>query len=251
MGSSPQKKLVTDKLFYKIGEVSNIAEVEPHVLRYWESEFSFLKPRKNKTGQRVYSRKDVEQVLKVRDLLYKEKVVGCFFAPARFVTHISGKVFKHGTIEPSKGAFAHAVNDLIYNTTNVDLHIPERGLESEDHFRRQGPKILFFGQIAEGVQIGSKPRVVPDHLGYGDASVTPDHGHDKGCPGALGSDHDNGAFFKLDRHGGCLLWLMVTDIEMKISNIYATGSDNLNWLLILIILFLTQELSRRCLPILE
>jgi DNA-binding transcriptional MerR regulator len=73
MGSSPQKKLSTDKLFYKIGEVSGIAEVEPHVLRYWESEFPFLKPRKNKTGQRVYSRKDVEQVLKIRDLLYKEK----------------------------------------------------------------------------------------------------------------------------------------------------------------------------------
>ncbi len=73
MGSSPHKKLNTDKLFYKIGEVSNIAEVEPHVLRYWESEFSFLKPRKNKTGQRVYSRKDMELVLKIRDLLYKEK----------------------------------------------------------------------------------------------------------------------------------------------------------------------------------
>jgi len=73
MGSSPQKKLNTDKLFYKIGEVSGIAEVEAHVLRYWESEFSFLKPRKNKTGQRVYSRQDVEQVLKIRDLLYKEK----------------------------------------------------------------------------------------------------------------------------------------------------------------------------------
>ena len=73
MGSTPQNKFTTDKLFYKIGEVSSIAEVEPHVLRYWESEFSFLKPRKNKTGQRVYSRKDVEQVLKIRDLLYKEK----------------------------------------------------------------------------------------------------------------------------------------------------------------------------------
>ncbi len=73
MGSSPQKKLNTEKLFYKIGEVSGIAEVEAHVLRYWESEFSFLKPRKNKTGQRVYTRKDVEQVLKIRDLLYKEK----------------------------------------------------------------------------------------------------------------------------------------------------------------------------------
>jgi DNA-binding transcriptional MerR regulator len=73
MGSSPRKKANLDRLFYKIGEVSEIADIEPHVLRYWESEFPFLKPRKNKTGQRVYTRKDLELVLQVKDLLYKEK----------------------------------------------------------------------------------------------------------------------------------------------------------------------------------
>lgn len=73
MGSSPRKKVNLERLFYKIGEVSEIADIEPHVLRYWESEFPFLKPRKNKTGQRVYTRKDLEMVLQVKDLLYKEK----------------------------------------------------------------------------------------------------------------------------------------------------------------------------------
>jgi DNA-binding transcriptional MerR regulator len=73
MGASPRKKISTDRLFYKIGEISNIAEIEPHVLRYWESEFPFLKPRKNKTGQRVYTRKDLELVLQIKNLLYKEQ----------------------------------------------------------------------------------------------------------------------------------------------------------------------------------
>ena len=48
---------IPDKLFYKIGEVSRIADIEPYVLRYWETEFPFLKPRKNKSGQRVYVKK--------------------------------------------------------------------------------------------------------------------------------------------------------------------------------------------------
>lgn len=73
MGTVSRKKINTDKLFYKIGEVSDIAALEPHVLRYWESEFPFLKPRKNKTGQRVYTRKDMELVLQIKNLLYKEK----------------------------------------------------------------------------------------------------------------------------------------------------------------------------------
>jgi DNA-binding transcriptional MerR regulator len=67
------KKTFPDKLFYKIGEVSRIAKVEPYVLRYWETEFPFLKPRKNKSGQRVYIRKDLEQILAVKGLLYEDK----------------------------------------------------------------------------------------------------------------------------------------------------------------------------------
>jgi len=73
MSASVGKKINPGKLFYKIGEISGIAEIEPHVLRYWESEFSFLKPRKNKTGQRVYTAKDLDIVLQIKDLLYKEK----------------------------------------------------------------------------------------------------------------------------------------------------------------------------------
>jgi DNA-binding transcriptional MerR regulator len=62
-----------DKLFYKIGEVSKIVGVEPYVLRYWETEFTFLKPRKNKSGQRVYIKRDVELLLKIKRLLYQER----------------------------------------------------------------------------------------------------------------------------------------------------------------------------------
>src|SRR4030042_3721429 len=62
-----------DKLFYKIGEVSKIIDVEPYVLRYWETEFSFLKPRKTKSGQRIYIKKDVELLLKIKRLLYQER----------------------------------------------------------------------------------------------------------------------------------------------------------------------------------
>ena len=64
------KMVVPDKLFFKIGEVCELAGVEPFVLRYWETEFPSLAPQKGKTGHRVYRRKDVEMVLKIRNLLY-------------------------------------------------------------------------------------------------------------------------------------------------------------------------------------
>jgi DNA-binding transcriptional MerR regulator len=67
------RKAIPDKLFYKIGEVSKIAGVEPYVLRYWESEFPFLKPRKSKSGQRIYVKKDLELILQIRDMLYNER----------------------------------------------------------------------------------------------------------------------------------------------------------------------------------
>lgn len=64
---------IPDKLFFKIGEVAEIAGVEQHVLRYWEDEFENLKPNKNRSGQRLYQRKDVEMVLEIQRLLYQEK----------------------------------------------------------------------------------------------------------------------------------------------------------------------------------
>ncbi|MBN4050118.1 MerR family transcriptional regulator [Desulfobulbus sp. AH-315-M07] len=59
-----------DKLYFRIGEVANIVGVEPHVLRYWETEFRSIRPEKSRKGQRVYSRRDVDTLLKVKDLLY-------------------------------------------------------------------------------------------------------------------------------------------------------------------------------------
>jgi len=62
-----------EKLFYKIGEVAEVAGVRTSVLRFWESEFSFLKPVKSSSGQRLYSKNEVDLVLQVRNLLYDEK----------------------------------------------------------------------------------------------------------------------------------------------------------------------------------
>lgn len=64
---------IPEKLFFRIGEVCELIKVQPHVLRYWETEFPMLAPQKNRAGQRVYRRKDVEMVLRIRDLLYEEK----------------------------------------------------------------------------------------------------------------------------------------------------------------------------------
>jgi DNA-binding transcriptional MerR regulator len=61
------------KLFYKIGEVSRITKLEPYVLRYWETEFVFLRPRKGQSKQRMYQKKDIEILLEIKRLLYHER----------------------------------------------------------------------------------------------------------------------------------------------------------------------------------
>src|SRR5215472_10296432 len=60
------------KLYFRIGEVAELVGVEPHVPRYWEREFRTIRPTKSAKGQRVYSRRDVENLVRVRELLYKE-----------------------------------------------------------------------------------------------------------------------------------------------------------------------------------
>ena len=61
------------KLFYKINEVSAICGVKPHVLRYWETEFSSLTPKKGSNDQRVYKQEDIDTLLKIKKLLYDDK----------------------------------------------------------------------------------------------------------------------------------------------------------------------------------
>ena len=63
---------IPDKLYFKIGEVADIAGVKPHVLRYWESEFSAIRPTKSRSKQRLYRQQDIELILRLKDLLYNQ-----------------------------------------------------------------------------------------------------------------------------------------------------------------------------------
>jgi DNA-binding transcriptional MerR regulator len=68
-----QKPDIPDKLYFRIGEVSRLLDVEPFVLRFWETEFPALAPKKSDTGQRLFRRKDVELLLLIKHLLYEKK----------------------------------------------------------------------------------------------------------------------------------------------------------------------------------
>src|SRR5690348_18417778 len=64
--------IIPDKLYFRIGEVAELCDLPTYVLRFWETEFPQLKPTKSSTGQRMYRRTDVDNVLKIRRLLYQE-----------------------------------------------------------------------------------------------------------------------------------------------------------------------------------
>ena len=64
---------IPDKLYFRIGDVARIADIKPYVLRFWETEFGGLGPKKSGTGHRLYRRKDVELVLEIKRLLYEQR----------------------------------------------------------------------------------------------------------------------------------------------------------------------------------
>lgn len=64
--------IIPDKLYFRIGEVAELCELPTYVLRFWETEFPQLRPTKSSTGQRMYRRRDVDNVLRIRKLLYEE-----------------------------------------------------------------------------------------------------------------------------------------------------------------------------------
>jgi len=67
------KDITIKKLYYSIGEVSDMTQLKPYVLRYWESEFSELKPTKNRAGKRIYRLSDIELINQIKNLLYTEQ----------------------------------------------------------------------------------------------------------------------------------------------------------------------------------
>jgi DNA-binding transcriptional MerR regulator len=70
---NPAKQEIPDKLYFRIGDVSRLAGIKPYVLRYWETEFPAISPKKSGTNQRLYRRKDVELILEIKHLLYEKR----------------------------------------------------------------------------------------------------------------------------------------------------------------------------------
>jgi DNA-binding transcriptional MerR regulator len=95
-------KKIPNKLFFKIGEVCEITDTQPYVLRYWESEFPALAPAKNSSGQRIYRRRDIETVLRIKQLLYDEgfTIAG---AKKRLESEMQGRVDSPQPTPPPAG----------------------------------------------------------------------------------------------------------------------------------------------------
>jgi DNA-binding transcriptional MerR regulator len=98
--------IVPEKLYFRIGEVSTLFHLPAYVLRFWETEFPMLKPVKSSTGQRMYRRKDVEAVLRIKKLLYEE---GFTIAGARQQLRSESKVEKNQAPLPFP---THSASDL-------------------------------------------------------------------------------------------------------------------------------------------
>src|SRR5882762_3305067 len=98
---SPELTEIPDKLYFRIGEVSDLVGVEPYVLRYWETEFPSVGPKKSDTGHRMYRRKEVELLLKIKYLLYDKKFT---IEGARQYLNSEAKMSKRKSLEKSEQA---------------------------------------------------------------------------------------------------------------------------------------------------
>ena len=121
MGAQP----IPQKLYYRIGEVAEIAGVKPHVLRYWETEFGFLSPQKNEGNQRLYTPKDLEKVLLIRKLLYEERftVEG---AKRRF-----REEWRRSLLNSNRPTGANCIRQLTGNGERTGKHPRRRGRGNE------------------------------------------------------------------------------------------------------------------------
>ena len=99
----PARRDIPNKLFFKIGQVCELTDTQPYVLRYWESEFPALAPAKNSSGQRIYRRRDIETVLRIKQLLYDEgfTIAG---AKKRLETELAGRQETPAPVEIAEGS---------------------------------------------------------------------------------------------------------------------------------------------------
>lgn len=129
---------IPEKLFFKIGEVCELAGVQAHVLRYWESEFPMLAPQKNRAGQRVYRKRDVEMALRIKELLYEDQytIAG---AKKRLTNDLrgGGKLKVVGAEEESQSENGSASDDeVLQAATNYPRTVAPRTAEEKQGLKQ-------------------------------------------------------------------------------------------------------------------
>ena len=113
--------------FFSIGDVCQLTDLKPHVLRYWESQFRFLNPAKNRSGNRVYQRREIELIMLVKHLLYTEK-----FTIEGARKRIE-EYRKSGALKPSaRQALAHETIDDLTGQLSTILDILDGKIPVED-----------------------------------------------------------------------------------------------------------------------
>jgi DNA-binding transcriptional MerR regulator len=133
------------KLYFRIGEVAELVGVEPHVLRYWEREFRSIRPTKSAKGQRVYSRRDVENLMRVRELLYQE---GFTIAGAKKKLHRAADADPRtgDVMDPRPGVAVESepapASDRTEAISAVQDAVPESGATTAPAARRERDELL-------------------------------------------------------------------------------------------------------------
>jgi|SRR5580692_988370 DNA-binding transcriptional MerR regulator len=115
---------IPDKLYFRIGDVARLAGIKPYVLRFWETEFPALGPKKSGTGHRLYRRKDVEMVLEIKRLLYEQRftIEGARkFLETRAKTQASAAAAKPSKKRTAKAASATAPGTTASGKAQADL----------------------------------------------------------------------------------------------------------------------------------
>lgn len=105
---------IPDKMAFKIGEVADILDIKTYVLRYWETEFEALKPKKSSHNQRMYTRKDVETALFIKKLLYRDRfsIEGARKALKKVKTEVKVEVRKDKALMDTNATFKEAIVDI-------------------------------------------------------------------------------------------------------------------------------------------
>jgi len=152
---------IPEKLFFKIGEVCDIVGIQAHVLRYWESEFPMLAPQKNRAGQRTYRKRDVEMVLRIKELLYDEMytIPG---ARKRLASDMRGaSKLKVVTPEMTGTASASANASLVSTVTTspvAPLPAPINETHATDELPSQLPALASHDTIETQTSLNAKQR---------------------------------------------------------------------------------------------